>query len=215
MPVIRANRSVRSRSVLAVCGMLMLSACASKYAQVPPRLDLAPYGRVALVTFSADNEHADLSALATQRFAEALLGAQPGVELLEIEPADSGLSRLAAGQDAIALARAVGEQKDVPAVFVGQLKVAGMKPRGRLGGTGSLHLQTSVSAELTVRLISARTGGTIWRSSSTASGTVSNVALAGRRPSIAVRDPEEAYGDVVRNLVSGVTSDLRPTWVKQ
>ena len=215
MAVVRANRSVRTRSVLAVCGTLALSACAAKYAQVPPRLDLEPYGRVAIVTFSVESDHADLGALATQRFAEAVLAGQSGVELLELEAADSGLWRLAAGSDAIALARAVGKQKDVPAVFVGQLNVAGMKPRGRLGGAGSLNLQTSVSADLTVRLISTSTGGTIWRSSSNASGTVSKVALAGRRPSIAVRDPEEAYGDVVRDLVSGVSRDLRPTWVKQ
>jgi len=58
--------------------MLALSACASKYAQVPARLDLQPYGRVALVTFVSDAEHGGLSALATQRFAESVLGSQTG-----------------------------------------------------------------------------------------------------------------------------------------
>jgi hypothetical protein len=144
-----------------------------------------------------------------------MLAGQSGVELLELGAADSSLRALAAGTDATALARALGEQKDVPAVFVGQLKVAGMKPRGRIGLSSGLDVRTSVSAELTVRLLSTRTGGTVWRSSSAATGTVSKVALAGRRPSIAVRDPEEAYGEVVRDLVSGVTRDLRPTWVKQ
>ena len=34
-------------------------------------------------------------------------------------------------------------------------------------------------------------------------------------PSVAVRDTDEAYGEVVHNLVAEVTRDLRPTWVKQ
>jgi hypothetical protein len=30
-----------------------------------------------------------------------------------------------------------------------------------------------------------------------------------------MRDPNEAYDEVVDRLVSSVTRDLRPTWVKQ
>jgi hypothetical protein len=30
-----------------------------------------------------------------------------------------------------------------------------------------------------------------------------------------MRDPDEAYGEVVQSLVTDVTRDLRPTWVKQ
>jgi hypothetical protein len=44
---------------------------------------------------------------------------------------------------------------------------------------------------------------------------VGRVALAGGLPSVAIRDTDEAYGEVVRSLVADVTADLRPTWVKQ
>jgi len=44
---------------------------------------------------------------------------------------------------------------------------------------------------------------------------VGRVTLAGGLPAVAVRDTEEAYGDIVRSLVAEVTRDLRPTWVKQ
>jgi hypothetical protein len=54
------------QSVLALCAVLALSACAAHYAQVPPRLDLQPYGRVALVTFSDEQANGSLSTLATQ-----------------------------------------------------------------------------------------------------------------------------------------------------
>jgi hypothetical protein len=209
-----ANRRARAWYALAVCGTLALSACASKYAQVPPRLDLQRYGRVALVTFAADHESQAMSGLATQRFAEALLASQPGVELLELTSSDSVLKAFPAGTDPVVVAQALGQAKDIPAVFVGELKVSGVKPRARLG-INDLKLRASVSAELRVRLLSTRVGGTLWRSSSTASGTVGRVALAGGLPSVAIRDTDEAYGEVVRSLVTDVTVDLRPTWVKQ
>lgn len=209
-----ALQPVRLQHALALCGALALSACSSKYAAVPARLDLAPYGRIAIVTFSAEQPNRAMSALATQRFAEVLLASQSGVELLELQVTDSALKGLNPDADAAAIARLLGQDKDVPAVFVGSLKVSGVKPRGHLGVTG-MNVRAAVSAELTVRLLSTRTGGTVWRSSSAANGTVGTLALTDRLPSIAMRDKEEAYGEVVGQLVTDVTRDLRPTWVKQ
>jgi hypothetical protein len=209
-----AFRLAPARAMLAVCGPLALSACAAHYAQVPARLDLQPYGRVALVTFSTEQTSRDLSALTTQRFAEALLASQSGIELLELSSADSSLRALAAAGDATALAQAIGREKHVPAVFLGHVTASGVTPRGRLSATG-VSMKASVSAELTVRLISTSTGGTLWRSSSAANGTVGRLAVSGALPSVAMRDPNEAYGEMVGELVRGVTRDLRPTWVKQ
>jgi hypothetical protein len=208
------SRSPLARWSLAVCGTLALSACASKYAQVPPRLDLRQHGQVALVTFSATEEHRGMSELATRRFAEALLAGQPGVELLELSPSDSVLRSLPRGTDPIVLAQKLGEAKGIPVVFVGELKVSGVKPKAHVA-VDDLKLRATVSAELGVRLLSTRAGGTLWRSSSAASGTVGRVALAGGLPSVAVRDSEEAYDEIVATLVDRVTTDLRPTWVKQ
>jgi hypothetical protein len=199
---------------LALCGTLVLSACSSKYAAVPARLDLAPYGRIAVVAFSTEQANSAMSTLATQRFAEALLASQSGIELLELDAADSSLRRFAANGDGAALAQALGRDRDVPAVFVGQLKVSGVKPRGSLSASG-MNVRAAVSAELTVRLLSTKTGGTVWRSSAAANGTVGRLAMSGSLPSIAMRDKEEAYGEVVGELVTNVTRDLRPTWVKQ
>lgn len=209
-----ANRPVRTQCALALCGVLALSACSSKYAAVPARLDLAPYGRIAVVTFSTDQANSAMSTLATQRFAEALLASQSGIELLELGAADSTLKGLAANADGVALAQALGRERNIPAVFVGQLKVSGVKPRGNLSASG-MNVRAAVSAELTVRLLSTKTGGTVWRSSAAANGTVGRLALSGSLPSIAMRDKEEAYGEVVGQLVTDVTRDLRPTWIKQ
>jgi len=209
-----ALQPVRMQYALALCGALALSACSSKYAAVPARLDLAPYGRIAVVTFSTDQSNSVMSTLATQRFAEALLASQTGIELLELDAADSTFKGLSANADGAALAQALGRERNIPAVFIGQLKVSGVKPRGNLSVSG-MNVRAAVSAELTVRLLSTKTGGTVWRSSSAANGTVGRLALSGSLPSIAMRDKEEAYGEVVGLLVSDVTRDLRPTWVKQ
>jgi hypothetical protein len=207
-------RSSVLRWAVAVCGTVALGACAAKYAQVPPRLDLRSHGQVALVTFTASEEHRGMGELATRRFAEALLASQPGVELLELPVSDSALRSLPRGTDPVVLAQAIGQAKGIPAVFVGELKVSGVKPRARLG-VDDLNLRATVAAELGVRLLSTRAGGTLWRSSSTASGTVGRVALAGGLPSVSMRATEEAYDEIVASMVEHVTADLRPTWVKQ
>jgi hypothetical protein len=209
-----AGKPVRLQYALALCGSLLLPACASKYSQVPARLDLVPYGRVALVTFVADQPNDGISSLATQRFAEALLSSQSGVELLELSTADSALRTLPVNADAAAIAQALGKQRGVPAVFVGALKVSNVKPKGHISTSG-FNVRAGVSAELTVRLVSTSTGGTVWRSSALASGTVGRIDVSDRLPSIAVRDKEEAYGELVQQLIAEVTRDLRPTWIKK
>jgi hypothetical protein len=211
---IREWRLSRAPGLLAVCSLLGLTGCAAHYAQVPPRLDLAPYGRVALVTFSSDRSHAAMTALATQRFAEALLRSQSGIEVLELSATDSTVRALGAHPDPADVAQAVGQMRNVAAVFVGRLDVSGSKPQGSLSTSG-LNVRTAVTANLSVQMLSTRSGGTLWRSSSTASGTVGQFATTGGLPTVAVRDQQEAYGEVMDRLVADLTRDMRPTWVKQ
>lgn len=209
-----AMRSRRSTALLAAG--LALAGCASQLTQVPPRVDLATYERVGLVRFSADPSKSSLGQQATQQFADALLANQSGFELLELGPADSAVARLLSQGDAPAAAQEVGRQKHVTAVFFGELATTGTKPSGHVSGGGSLSVTGTVSADLTVRLVSASTGGTLWRSSASASQGVGNVSMSGGRlPSISATDPNAAYGTMVDNLVTQVTHDFRPTWVRQ
>ena len=100
------------------------------------------------------------------------------------------------------------------AVFVGALKVSGVKPSGRLSATG-MNVRASVTAELSLRLLSTRSGGTVWRGNSAASGTVGRLAVSRGMPAVAVRDRDAAYGEIVSALVAGASRDLRPSWVRQ
>ena len=213
----RALWRTLGRIGLAGCSMLALSACGAHYAQVPARLNLEPYGRVALVTFSTEQpDKQQWSTMATQRFAEALLASQSHIELIELPVSDSTARALAQADDPSELLAAIGRERRVPAVFLGRLSVSGVKPKGGLiNAARGLKVQAEVSAQLSVRLLSTGTGGTMWRSSSIANGTVGRVALADATPSVAVRNPDDAYGELVGELVHNVTRDLRPTFVKQ
>lgn len=206
---------VANRASLALLLAALSIGCAGKRVLVPPRLDLQPYGSVGLVTFTVENAKGSLHELATQRFAEEVLAGQSGIEVLELGNQDSLVRR--AGETAFgpASAQALGQQRDVPAVFVGHLKVSNVKPSGGIIGLSVPFVQATVTVDLLVRLISTRSGGTLWRASASASEKVGSVALVGGVPNFSAKDPNDAYGRLVNSLVWTVTQDLRPTWRKQ
>ena len=76
---------MRKVSGIALACIVMVGlACASKRVLVPARVDLHPYGRIGLVTFTVENAKGNLHQFATERFAENVLSAQPGIEILPI-----------------------------------------------------------------------------------------------------------------------------------
>jgi len=170
----------------------------------PARLNLVPYGRVGLTIFAVENAKGKLHEFATQRFAEEVLRAQQGIELQELGRADSA-----------AAAQSLAAARDVPIVFLGHLKVSNVKPSGSLAGFTLPFVEATVSAELSVQLISTKSGGTLWRSSAAATEKVGQLAMVGGQPDFAARDPNAAYGQLVNRLVAAVTRDLWPTWREQ
>jgi len=190
-------------------------ACAAHRVLVPPHLNLVPYGQIGLVTFTAENAKGSLHEFATRRFSEYVLAAQTGIEMLELGPADSVLRRTRAAELGPAAAQALGGERGVPVVFFGHLKVSNVKPSGGLVGLTLPHVEATVSAELSVELLSTKSGGTLWRSSATASEKVGGLSLVGGEPIFSAKDPNNAYGQLVNRLVYAVTYDLRSTWVKQ
>jgi hypothetical protein len=185
---------------IAVCSALALSACAAHYLQVPPRVSLAPYGQVALATFSGDNADSGMATLATRRFAESVLNGQGNVEILELTPADTVLKALA--------------DRGVAAVFLGTLTLTDPHSTGHLS-LSNVSVRQTVTAELSVRLVSTSSGGTVWRSSARTDGMLGRASMSGFRPSVSIRDKDEAYSELVDRLVATVGQDFHPTWVRE
>jgi hypothetical protein len=160
---------------------------------IPPRLDLTSYQRAALTTFTVEKAKGSLHELATTRFAEAALHAQP-VEILEVGQVEPLLQQVGEPAFGPAAARTFEMSHDVPVVFAGRLKVSNVKPSGGLTSFVMPHIEATVSVELSVALYSTRTGGTLWRSGAAASETVGHLSIVRGEPSFSATDPGAAYG---------------------
>ena len=204
-----------SRTLSAVALLLLVSNCGGHKVLVPPRLDLRPYAKVGLVTFTVENAKGSLHQLATERFAEQVLAAQPGVEVLELGSVDTVLQRVGEKDLGIAGAQALGRARNVGAVFAGHLKVTDPQGSGGIAGLRTPHLEAMVRVDLTVRLLSSQSGGTVWRSSAWAAEKVGQVALVGGQLDFQARDPKQAYGRMVNRLVNLVTQDMWSRWQKR
>src|SRR2546428_7219038 len=177
-PTLEATMGMRSGGVSAVLVLLVASACGGGRRSVllPPRLDLQPYGRLGLVTFTVENAKGSLHEFATERFSEDMLAAQPGIEVLELGTQDSLLQRVGEKELGIAAAQELGKQRDVGAVFAGHLKVTNPKGTGGLAGLVTPPLQATLRVGLTGRLVSTRPRATLWRSTARATERVGPVS---------------------------------------
>ncbi|HEY3219207.1 MAG TPA: hypothetical protein VGJ80_00620 [Gemmatimonadales bacterium] len=171
---------------------------------LPPTLNLVPYHNIGLFQFSVENAKGNVHQFATQRFEEYVLAAQSDIEMREFTSADS--SRVFA---------MAPDSNGCPVAFFGHLKISNVKPRGGLTSGLAPVLRASVTVELSVWLMNTRTGGVMWRRSSSSSEEVGGLSFSGGTPSFSARDPNDAYGHLINELVYNVTYDVRSTWVDQ
>jgi len=198
-------------ALIAVAGL----ACAAKRVLVPARMDLHPYGKIGLVVFSVENAKGNLHQFATERFAENVLDAQPGIEILELGNIDTLMDRVGEREVGPLTAQELGRQRGVAAVFAGHLKVTNPTASGGIAGLVTPHLEATVRTDLSVRLLSTQSGGTVWRSSAWATQRVGGVSIVGGQINFGARDPKAAYGPMVNTIVNIVTRDMWSTWQKQ
>jgi hypothetical protein len=194
------------RAALAALLVFVGSACGGGGKRIlqDPTVNLGPHSRIGLVTFTAENAKGGLVKLATQRFQEHLLRAQPGIEILE-------LGALTTPVDAAA-AKRLGEQHGVRTIAVGHFVISDIKPRIRL--IGGMSASTEVTLALSTKLLSTESGATVWARSSTLRETLQQVALQNGTAIFDAQDAGEAYGEVLNELIWNVTTDFRATWVR-
>ena len=198
-----------------VCIVMVGLACASKRVLAPARMDLHPYGRIGLVTFTVENAKGNLHQFATERFAENVLSAQPGIEILELGNIDTLMQRVGEREVGPLTAQELGKQRGVSAVFAGHLKITNPNVSGGIAGILTPRLEATIRTDLTVRLLSANSGGTVWRSSAWATQKVGGVSIIGGQINFGARDPKTAYGPMVNTIVNIVTRDMWPSSQRQ
>ena len=135
--------------------------------------------------------------------------------MLELGTVDTMMQRVGEHEVGIATAQELGRQHGVAAVFAGHLKITNPQASGGIAGLVTPHLEATVRLDLTVRMLSAQSGGTVWRSSAWATQKVGQVSLVGGELNFTARDPKAAYGPLVNRLIEIVTEDFRSTWVRQ
>lgn len=205
--------SVRWLCWIGLIATVGLTGCGPKsWVLVPPEVELRGFGRVGLVGFSGTDP--TLNELATRQFQEAVLGAQPGVRMVEI-PDGAEVANLdgPGAPDPVQIER-IASKYGLDALFVGNFEITKASPRIDLS-TSLLNLGGSIEqqAVLSTRLIEAG-GGTVWSRSAGGTIEIGRARLSEYGGRISVGDPTSSQTNLVRDLAGIVTDDFRPTYYK-
>jgi len=180
---------------------------------VPPEIDLLPYERVGLISFSVENAEGQLDEMATQRFLQEITRFQRGVQVIELGPLDEVLgkiNKINLNQEAM---RAIGELFGVTSFFHGKIKVSDVKPDVDIAALiKSLRVRVSFNISMTARLFSVETGATLWTDSVFRKESLANMSMDQNQiPYFDVKNKDETYKILVEHMVYELTRDFRPT----
>jgi hypothetical protein len=206
--------------LMGVIALLLATGCASSTrtvrVAVPPRVDLAAYPMVGLVTFSS-NAKGELDRLSTDKFLQAVQAAQPGTRVVELGTEQQVLASVKRNTWDATTLRAIKEMHGVDAVVIGRLDVKKAKADMQLSSAAMfkrLSVRQDVDAALTTRLLEANSGATMWTDSSQVTANLANASFNSRGEGhFGASDPEAAYGEMVNGLVYHVTDDFRVHYV--
>jgi len=195
-------------------GIVLLSAvliaAAAGCIHLPPRFNLEPMGTIGLIEFRSEAK-GNIAAYATQVFLEILLRSQPGARIKELGREDEVLRDIEANRLSPDALEALRRRFGVDTLIVGTLEVSDIRPRVGLAAIiSTLSVSAEVNAVLTARLLDTRDGTTLWTDSARERSTVANVSVvSGGGVIFDARDPEQAYGSLVRALVRRATRDFQ------
>jgi hypothetical protein len=180
---------------------------------VPPEIDLLPYERVGLISFSIENARGPLDQMATQRFLQEITHFQRGVQIIELGSLEDVLveiNQASLNQEAV---KAIGEHFGVTSFFHGKINVSDVKPQIDVAGLiRHLRVRATFDISMTARLFSTETGATLWTDSAVRRGVLAYMGMGRERiPYFDIRDQEETYRRITEHLVYDLTRDFRPT----
>lgn len=193
-----------------------LTACGGgTWVQIPPRIDLTRHEILGVIEFSSSSE-GGLAAYTTRTFIEQMRADQGMIRIVELGPEAPLLQSLGRSQLDRDAFRAIAEEHGLTTVVAGQLDISSVRPAVRISpNLSNISAAADVDANLSVRMIEASSGASIWSRSADATRRVGEVSVLGGRFGFDADDPEHAYGDLVRALVEATTTDFKVTWERQ
>jgi len=199
---------MRKTAVAFVLAALAASAgCARLF---PPRINLERMGTIGLVEFRSEAK-GEIASYATRIFLEVLLKSQPGARIKELGREADVLRELGAGRFSPDVLTALGRRYGVDSLILGTLDVSNVRPRvDVLSIITTLSVSADVDAILASRLLDLRDGTTLWTGTARDRQTVAQVSVVkGGGVFFDARDPERAYGHLIRDLVWRATRDFQ------
>ena len=180
---------------------------------VPPAMDLIPFERVGLISFSLENAAGWIDEIATQRFLQEITFHQQGVSVIELGSLDEVLAKIGRSEIDPDAARAIGEQFGVTSFFYGNVSVSDVRPKIDINALiRSMRVQAVFGISATARFLSAETGATVWTDSVHREDSLAYLSMEqGQIPYFDLRDQEDAYRELIERLIHELTRDFRPT----
>jgi hypothetical protein len=184
--------------------------------QVPPRMDLKPYGTVGIVEFGSNSERA-INAHATRQFQEQVQAAQPGTRFIELGDRQTLLAALGGRELDVNALKKIGEKYGVGAVFVGDIAYSDPRTDVKIADLQKLEggLRAEVRGDISSRLVETASGASVWSSSAWARRQLGNLNLSaehGVSGSVSKSNPRD---EMVPALVYHLTQDFRPSSARQ
>lgn len=200
---------------LTLIGTTLLQ-CPGKKVMVPPRIDLTDFEVLGIMEFIS-NKKGKLSSLATRRFMDMAREDQGIVRIVDLGSQKDMLRAVGHSNLTQEAYRAIGDEKNIATIIVGQLNVSDVRPDITLTpGLGVMNFAADVDASLSVQMVEAASGATLWSSSSSATERVGAVTIFGIKDfAFDADDPDKAYGKLIDELVWRVTHDFRVRWVRE
>jgi hypothetical protein len=197
--------------------LAMLWGCSSTVlVPVPPRMDLKSYGTLGIVEFASNSDRA-VNAHATRQFQEQIQAAQPGTRFIELGNREAVLAAVGGKQLDVDAFRRIGEKYGVAAIFLGD--IAYSEPRTDVKITDLTKLEggvrTDIKADISSRLVEARTGASVWSSSAWARRQVGSLSVTAEQGVSAGMSKSNPRDEMVPTLVYQLTHDFRPSSVRQ
>jgi len=206
------SRSV-SCMVLVCLAALFAASCSKPKSRYPPRVDLASFGTLGMIEFSAAADEG-LGPLASREFLASLQSAQPGTPVLELGDERTVLAALSSRKLDVDAIRAIGEKYRVDALVVGALLPESVQPNVSFDSAVQwMSASAALESGLNARILDTRSGATVWSTATRARAELARVDVdAYGVSSASPNSPDDARLRLVRRLVQRATCDFYPYW---
>jgi hypothetical protein len=188
-------------------GILLFFGCGPKIL-LPPRVDLQPYGTLGMIELSS-NAKGNLAQYTSQKFLHSLQEAQPGTLVVELGALQNALGSVGRSELDIEAIKVLGSRYGLGAIIVGNLEVEKVKPNIDIASTlKTMSVSAYVEAMLSAKLVETKSGATVWSNAAQGREKVGSVSLMRGDAYFNAKDPDKAYGQLVRHLVGYISSDF-------